>query len=125
MIQEEESRANALLDELNPTRRDSESMFNAIKKLRRLQPRKPLIVKDSSGQLVTQESNQAEIVRQHFQKQFWSDTQEPILISPQEMTPPFTSDEIKQAVKHLKNGKALTAYHQRLSNTARIRSSPL
>ena len=58
-----------------------------------------------SFQLVTSDDEQIDIITKYFQNLF-SSNEEIKSLSPEKMNPPFSSNEIKEAPKKLKNNKA-------------------
>ena len=71
--------------------------------------KQPLCVQDESGNIVSSEKDQAEIISHHFFQLFAPDDASTNTIksyAPCAMITPFTGDEIYEAAKSMKNGKS-------------------
>ena len=94
-----------LVQEIENSKDDSRRMYIAMKKLQITEPKKNIIVQGPNGK-VTDGKEQADIVRNHFEKMFFSEEEEEPNIPPARMDPPFTAEEIRKAVTSLKNNKS-------------------
>lgn len=95
--------------EIEEAQEDSYRMFKAIKVLKNNEKKKPLLIQGEHG-LTTNEEEQTTIVARHFESVFTTEDLEEIQeIPPSEMDPPFTEEEVKQAIKTLKNNKSAGA----------------
>ena len=81
-------------------------MYKAVKQLKIQEPKKRILVDGEDGQ-VTDEKEQVQIISDFFEKMFRSEEAEEMpKIPPQEMKIPFTGEEVRKAVKSLKNNKS-------------------
>ena len=102
--------------EIEEAKDDSNRMFKAVKNLQRMKVKTPLVI-DSEGGITTDPEKQTEIISEFFEKMFTDDNAKMIEnVPPTEMRIPFTEDEIRSAVKSLKNNKSpgideITAEH--------------
>ena len=103
---EESMKIEEKLVDIEKKPNDSRKMYEAVKNIKRSSPKAPLLLKTKSG-LTANEEEQTKIIAEYFKSQFNKNV-EPITssIKPTEMTIPFTSTEIKTAVKNLKNNKS-------------------
>ena len=102
----ENHKTEEILEELESSNDDSTRMYKAIKLLKIQEPKKRILVDGENG-VITDEKQQVEIISNFFEKTFKSEGAEEIPITPpKEMKTPFTGDEVKKAVKSLKNNKS-------------------
>ena len=94
------------LKQIEQTKDDSTRMFSAIKQIQKFKPKKKLLIKTKEGSLTANEQHQAKLIAEHFKSQFNKEGIEQIRVPPKAMRNPFTADEIRKAVKKLKNGKS-------------------
>ena len=80
-------------------------MFEAVKNIKKLTPKQPLLLKSENG-LTANEQQQAQIVANFFKEQFFKNSQPMPNIIPTAMKSPFTAKEIKKASSKLKNNKS-------------------
>ena len=81
--------------------------FEAMREIKAMKPKKPLIIKDPDSQnIIGNKSEQTKIITNHFKNQFYKQAPPIPNIQPKPMRKPFTSEEIKKAVKRLKNNKS-------------------
>jgi hypothetical protein len=83
---------------------DSRKMFQAIKNITNLTPKTKLLIQTENG-LTANEAEQANIIATYFKSQFYKNAEPLPQIPPTAMTIPFTSKEVQNAVKSLKNNK--------------------
>ena len=83
-------------------------MFRVIKKIQRQKPKIPLQIKTETGGFTVNEKEQAEIIAAHFKKQFSKNTQvlNKIHSQPTAMNQQFTAEEIKSAIRSLRNNRS-------------------
>ena len=83
-------------------------MFRVIKEIQRQKPKIPLLIKTETGGFTINEKEQAEIITAHFKKQFSKNTQVLNKIHSQStaMNQPFTAEEIKSAIRSLRNNRS-------------------
>ena len=80
-------------------------MFEAIKNLNKLAPKQHLLLKTDGG-LTADEKQQSQIIAEYFKTIFYKNTPISENITPTPMEIKFTAEEIKSAVKKLKNNKS-------------------
>ena len=78
-------------------------MFAAVKELKRMKPKKQLLVRDENGNLTADPKLQTSIVQKHFQSQFYQGKPVTPAIQPTAMKQPFTANEIQTAKAKLRN----------------------
>ena len=102
--------ANSLADSINNTD-DSRKMFEAVRQLSGNKKSDSISVFNDKNQLVDNESDKADIIRNYFEQHYTGPDSEPPLEpfvgSPQPLNNPITSFEVEQAAKKLRNGKAV------------------
>ena len=85
----------------------NQKAYEAVKMLKKRKPKKKLKVFDENGNMCNTEHQQVKILTGHFKNIFEKENQEePTSYPPSENRPPFSLNEIKSAVKRLKNGKS-------------------
>ena len=96
------------LKETESSKNDSSRMFRVIKEIQRQKPKIPLLIKTETGGFTINEKEQAEIIAAHFKKQFSKNTQVLNKIHSQStaMNQPFTAEEIKSAIRSLRNNRS-------------------
>ena len=94
--------------EIENSKNDSSRMFRVIKETQRQKPKIPLLIKTETGGFTINEKEQVEIIAAHFKKQFSKNTQvlNNIHSQPRAMNPPFTAEEIKSAIRPLRNNRS-------------------
>ena len=88
---------------------NSSQMFAAIKEMKNLNKRDPLVVANKEGVIIRNIEESASVVAKHFESQFTSPGVEPIPTfsgKPRPLSKKITSDEVETALKRMKNGKA-------------------
>ena len=81
-------------------------MFQAIKQLQRRKEKKKIVVDSVDGK-TTNEKRQVEIVTKFFEEMLTKKLRQEIeSLLRKKMAKPFTTKEIKDAIKSLKNGKS-------------------
>ena len=102
--------------EIEEARDDSNRMYKAVKNIRRMKGKEAIIIQHEGG-ITTDADKQTEIISEFFKTMFNDNTTREIeRIPPAEMRIPFKEEEIKQAVKSLKNNRSpgvddITAEH--------------
>ena len=81
-------------------------MFSVIKEISRDKPKVPLLIKTKEGTLTANPLEQSKLIAAHFKELFFKDTEQINTFRPQAMKTPFTKDEIKGAVKRLRNNRS-------------------
>ena len=96
------------LNEIENSKSDSSRMFWVIKEIQRQKPNIPLLIKTETGGFTINEKEQVEIIATHFKKQFSKNTQvlNKIHTQPTAMKQPFTAEEIKKAIRSLRNNRS-------------------
>ena len=84
----------------NPSR-----MFHAMKQMQKMRPKIPLLIKTEKGNLTANEKQQSSLIKDYFEAQFFKSNNIVEKVKKHQMTKPFTSNEIKIAVKTLQNNK--------------------
>ena len=113
---EKQQKIEREIREIEEAKDDSNRMFKAVKNLKRMKGKTTLSI-DCEGGKTTDEETQTKIISDFFQKMFnCTDAEEINDIPPTEMRDPFTEQEIKKAIKSLKNNKSpgidqITAEH--------------
>ena len=103
----DEQKVENRLKEIENSKNDSSRMIWMIKEIQRQKPKIPLLIKTETGGFTINEKEQAEIIAVHFKKQFSKNTQ--VLNKPHSqptaMNQPFTAEEIKSAIRSLRNNE--------------------
>ena len=76
--------------------------YAAVKQMKKMKPRKPLLVKTENG-LTANEQVQANLIANYFHKVFYKNAEPIPTLQPRKMKNPFTAGEIENAAKRLKN----------------------
>ena len=92
--------------EIEETRDNSGKMYKAIRALQNIKPKQPLLIETDNG-VTTNQEEQVKIITKFF-KEFSNNPNMPETLNatPQAMNRPFTTEEIKSAIKNLKNNKS-------------------
>ena len=77
--------------------------YEAIKQLKRMKPKKDLVIKTKNG-MTANEEKQTELITEYFQKQFYKDAEKIPIINPCPMRTPFTAEETQKAANKMKDG---------------------
>ena len=94
------------IEEIEKSRNDSTRMYKAIRSIRITDPQKQLLIDGKDGK-TTDETEQVKIITDHFRNTFYDETTTPMKhVPPKEMVRPFTQEEIKNAIKSLRNNKS-------------------
>ena len=81
-------------------------MYKAIRSIRITDPQKQLLIDGKDGK-TTDETEQVKIITDHFRNTFYDETTTPMKhVPPKEMVRPFTQEEIKNAIRSLRNNKS-------------------
>ena len=81
-------------------------MYKAIRSIRITDPQKQLLIDGKDGK-TTDETEHVKIITDHFRNIFYDDTTTPMKhVPPKEMVRPFTQEEIKNAIRSLRNNKS-------------------
>ena len=104
----DEQKLENRLKETENGKNDFSSMFRVIKEIQRQKPKIPLLIKTETGGFTINEKEQAEIITAHFKKQFSKNTQvlNKIHSQPAAKNQPFTAEEIKNAIRSLRNDRS-------------------
>ena len=104
----DEQKLENRLKEIENSKNDSSRMFRVIKEIQHQKPKIPLLIKTETGGFTINEKEQAEIITAHFKKQFSKNTQVLNKIHSQStaMNQPFTAEEIKSAIRSLRNNRS-------------------
>ena len=70
-----------------------------------MKPQKPLLI-ETKGLSTSDEKEQANIIAEHFKNIFFKNSETYPKITPVPMSQPFTKEEVKEAVRSMKNGKS-------------------
>ena len=83
-------------------------MFRVIKEIQYQKPKILLLIKTETGEFTINEKEQAEIIAGHYKIQFSKNTQvlNKIHSQPTSMNQPFTPEEIKSAIRSLRNNRS-------------------
>ena len=102
----ETKRIDSEIENIDSISNDSNRMFRAKQFLQSLKPKQQLILQGNDG-LTTNEEDCIEILTKHFTKVFnKKNTTEIPYIEAQPMKKPFKTEEVKEAVKSMKNNKS-------------------
>ena len=81
-------------------------MYQAVRTLKKMQPKKKILVNGEDG-LITDEEEQVEIITNFFEKVFNNENMEEMdEIQPIKMKQKFKAKEVETAIKSLKNNKS-------------------
>ena len=94
-----------IVKEVETYKDDSRRMFKVVKDLQRRKEKKKIVVDGKDGK-TTDEKEQVKIVTSFFNNMFSKEEEEIQNIRPRKMEEKFTTEEVKAAVKRLKNGKS-------------------
>ena len=100
---EENSKISQRIKPVEKMPDDPNKTYKAIKELKRLKPKTPLLIESEHG-LTANEERQCRIIADHFRNQFLKGAENVPLKSPTSMSTPFTAEEVKKAVMKMKNG---------------------
>ena len=103
MKQLDEQKLGNRLKETENSKNDSSRMFRVIKELHRQNSKIPPLIKTETGGFTI-----SEIIAAHFKKQSSKNTQvlNKIHSQPTAMNQPFTPEELKSAIRSLRNGRS-------------------
>ena len=113
---ENENELNVALDEINNSKNDSRRMFQAVKAINRNNDNN-VTVQDQNGNYIGNTKGKIEVITEHFKGVFQNESAIGLpRVTPETLKTPFTAEEVKKAVKSLKNNKSagcdlLTAEH--------------
>ena len=103
---EENNRLSAEMKPIEEMPDDPNRTYKAVKQLKRMKPKVPLLIKTENG-LTANEEKQAEIIAKYFKTQFFKDAEPIPHKNPVKMQVPFTELEVKEASMKLKNGTSI------------------
>ena len=105
---EEENEMLKQVEKIEELKDDSRRMYETVRELRNKEPRKPLLIqKNDSKTLTTNKRDHVELITDYFEKLFNDENENCIKeINPTPMENKFTVEEIKVALKSLRNNKA-------------------
>lgn len=94
------------IETIEARKNDSNRMYTAVRNLQRMQKKAPLVINHESG-ITTDPQKQIEIVTEFFKDMFTDEnTKEIENIPPKKMREAFTEEEVRKAIKSLKNNKS-------------------
>ena len=103
----EKAKIEHSLQDIENKPNDSTKMYDAVKNLKKLTKKTPLlIIDDMTGYLTADDEEQTEIIARYFKQIFHKNSPMPEDVPPTPMTTPFTGEEIKSATSKLKNNKS-------------------
>ena len=91
--------------EIEQASHDSQKMFKVIKQVSKQKKSSKLLIKSENG-LTADEQKQADLIAEYFKGQLYRNAEHMPNVKPTPMLQPFTSEEIKAAIKSLKNNKS-------------------
>ena len=100
----DEQKLNIELADLEKVKDDSNKCYAVIKKMKK--KKSSLFVNDKSGKLAGTDLAKAEIIQEHFRKMLAPDNQIVKDYPPTKLHQPFTTEEISQAARRMKNGSS-------------------
>ena len=128
----EEKILNDKLEKLEQVKNDSNKYYQVLRDINSNKVKKTLLVTDNKGKIAGATAKKLEIIKEHFQNALAPNEMENEFktYEPCKMKNEFTADEIKKAVKTMKNGKscgidklnaeyikyAPTSIHQHIAN---------
>ena len=101
----DEQKLDKELADLENVKDDSNKCYAVIKKMKK--KKSFLFVNDNSGKLAGTDLAKAEIIQEHFRKMLAPENQIMKDYSPTKLHQPFTTEEIGQAARRMKNGSSL------------------
>lgn len=94
------------IEELANTKNDSIKMFKVLRKINRQKPKEKLFLRENSN-IIQNENVINTKITEHFKDIFYNQNTEILTeIKPEKMKTPFSTDEIKNAVRKLKTNKS-------------------
>ena len=103
---ENENKLNVVLDEINNSKNDSRRMFQAVKAINRNNDSN-ITVQDKNGNYIGNTKGKIEVITDHFKSVFQNENAIGLpRVTPKTLNTPFTDEEVKKAVKSLKNDKS-------------------
>ena len=108
---QEQQNIERQIEEIENTKEDSTRMFKAIKDLQRSKPKENLLIKTPDGTMTADPKLQCKLIAKHFEDQFFKGAAKLPEEPGRPMTTPFDGNEIKGAIKKLKNNKSAGVDH--------------
>ena len=104
----EEEQLENKLKEIERMKDDSTRCYAALRDLKNKRKQKPLNVKNDKGEVASSEEEQIKLISDHFKKMLAPENQTGNYkeYEPRKMKIPFTTEEVRNAAKSLKNGKS-------------------
>ena len=103
---EEEDKLNDKISEINNSKDDSRRMFKAVREIKRLSDTN-IYVQDKQGNNIGNTENKIKIITEHFTSVFQNENAIPLPeYQKTTLQNPFTVEEVKKAIKSLKNNKS-------------------
>ena len=87
---------------------EARRMFEAVRNLTKSKPIRPIVVHDVNGQVIANDADKADAIKQFFEAQFTGNEPplEPFIGPARSLNTPITPDEVSVALKKLKNNRA-------------------
>ena len=104
LTEEKMAKINEQVQQIEETN-DAYKMFKAIKMVTNNSKKSELMIQDKDG-LTSDPKQQVDIVAKHFESVFTENNHEEIIMDKVPLEEPFTTDEVKIAIKKLKNNKS-------------------
>ena len=102
-IKEEKNKKIAgIMKPIETKTNNPDKMYAAVKQLKRMKPKKNLLIKTKNG-FTANPCKQRELITEYFKKQFFKDVEQSPDLSPEPMKEPFTAIETKKAALKAKN----------------------
>ena len=106
LLHEKQTEMEHQIEEIEKSRNDSTRMYKAIRSIRITDPQKQLLIDVKDGK-TTDETEQVKIITDHFINTIYDEATTPMKhVPPKEMVRPFTQEEIKNAIRSLRNNKS-------------------
>ena len=106
MKQQEKRKVENIINDLEKCPNDSRKMFDAVRNLKKFKPYSKLLLKSSDSSLTSDDQEHTEIIAHYFKNIFFTNAPKYKTINPQPMKTPFTTKEVQEAVKTMKNNKS-------------------
>ena len=92
---QEETMLEQKLKKMENNKNNMSKCFEAMREIKAMKPKKPLIIKDPDSQnIIGNKSEQTKLITNHFKNQFYKQAPPIPNIQPKPMSKPFTSEEI-------------------------------
>ena len=93
------------VEEIENCKNDETKMYKAIQTIQCMKPRKDLLIETDNGVTINGKT-QVKIITDFFEKYFNVENTVILDATPQQMNSPFTTEEVENAIKKLKDNKA-------------------